>query len=101
MIIHTLIDGNPVDGFTCHGLFVERDDAVQFGEHFFKEGAWSVMLIGPAYAEDLDGDNCLVRNVGASRDLLAACEAALLREDIANSELGDQLRAAVTKAGAP
>jgi hypothetical protein len=34
----------------------------------------------------------------AADDLLEACKAALLREDIADGDLGDQLRAAVAKA---
>lgn len=34
----------------------------------------------------------------AAAALLAACEAALLREDVADSELGDQLRAAIEQA---
>lgn len=36
--------------------------------------------------------------IAAAPELLAACEAALLREDIAADELGDQLRAALAKA---
>jgi hypothetical protein len=41
------------------------------------------------------------RALSAAKALTEACESALLREDIADSELGDQLRAAVAKAGAP
>lgn len=38
------------------------------------------------------------RLIQAAPDLLAACEACLLRDDIANDELGDVLRAAIAKA---
>lgn len=36
--------------------------------------------------------------IAAAPDLLAACQAALLRDDIAADELGDKLRTAVNKA---
>ena len=36
--------------------------------------------------------------IAAAPDLLAACQAALLRDDIAADELGDMLRTAVNKA---
>lgn len=42
-----------------------------------------------------------LRLCAAAPDLLAACEAALLREDIADSELGHQLTLAVMKAREP
>ena len=40
------------------------------------------------------------RALSATDALTKACQAALLRADIAESELGDQLRAALAKAGA-
>ena len=42
-----------------------------------------------------DRHNADARLIAAAPDLLAACEAALLREDVADGELGDQLRKAV------
>ena len=39
--------------------------------------------------------------LSAAPELLAACRAALLRDDVADSELGDLLRAAVAKAEGP
>ncbi len=40
------------------------------------------------------------RALSAAEALTKACQAALLHADIADSELGDQLRAALRKAGA-
>ena len=42
-----------------------------------------------------DRHNADARLIAAAPDLLAACEAALLREDVADGELGDLLRKAV------
>lgn len=38
------------------------------------------------------------RLIAAAPDLLEACEAVLLRDDVANDEIGDILRAAIAKA---
>lgn len=48
------------------------------------------------FGQVADSDNA--RLIAAAPDLLAACEAALLRDDVADCELGDMLRAAIAKA---
>jgi hypothetical protein len=50
--------------------------------------------------EDTPLDNSY-REWGAIGELIEACNAALLREDIADGELGDKLRAALAAAGIP
>lgn len=69
-LIFTVIAGDPLTGFGCHGLFVDRDDAIRFAEAFITDQDWSIMEIEPAYAEDEKGDNCLVRIAPAAPDLL-------------------------------
>jgi hypothetical protein len=70
------------------------------------------MIINDVLTDFLDHCRCrqteegryscpLHRALSAADALTKACQAALLRADIADSELGDQLRAALKKAGAP
>ena len=79
-------------------------------------GTWATKAQGDAnfYATRIDGrwlaviqfngellvaeQEANARLIDAASDLLAACQAALLREDIADDELGGQIRAAIAKA---
>jgi hypothetical protein len=53
---------------------------------------------GIATAESISTGHANAALIAAAPELLEACEAALLRDDIADGELGDFLRAAIAKA---
>lgn len=53
---------------------------------------------GIATEQTISTGHANARLIAAAPELLEACEAALLRDDIASDELGDALRAAVAKA---
>jgi hypothetical protein len=56
-MMHILIVGNPMDGFSYFGPFESVEDAIEYGEKNFAEDEWWVSELNKEVYDDAENDN--------------------------------------------